>query len=146
FFEMRMNVCALKRRLRDKLWERRFEEGRLRADYRPFVTGKYYVCAQITRATERRGGVFKRLANKINALINDMTVLKKSRAAPGMATLPSLIDVSNIWDMADPALYEDWDMVQDEDTAPAWLCDEETRRGIVAMLEKARCKEEKRRL
>ncbi|KAF9514048.1 hypothetical protein BS47DRAFT_1392794 [Hydnum rufescens UP504] len=145
FFEMRMNVCALKRRLQDKLQERRFEEGRLRADYRPFITDPK-VCAQITRATECCGGVFKRLANKINALINDMTVLKKSCAAPGMATLPSLIDVSNIWDMADPALYEDWDMVQDEDTAPAWLCDEETRRGIVAMLEKARCKEEKRRL
>jgi hypothetical protein len=39
FFEMRMNVCALKRRLRDKLRARKFEEGRLRADYRPFITG-----------------------------------------------------------------------------------------------------------
>ncbi|KAF9520181.1 hypothetical protein BS47DRAFT_1357670 [Hydnum rufescens UP504] len=114
FFEMRMNVCALKRRLRDKLQERRFEEGRLRADYRPFVTDY--------SGTERRGGVFKRLANKINALINDMTVLKKSRTAPGLGH------------------------GQDEDMAPAWLCDEETRRGIVAMLEKARCKEEKCRL
>jgi len=43
FFEMRMNVCALKRRLRDKLRARKFEEGRLRADYRPFTTGKCMV-------------------------------------------------------------------------------------------------------
>ncbi|KAF9510376.1 hypothetical protein BS47DRAFT_1364581 [Hydnum rufescens UP504] len=73
FFEMHMNVCALKRRLQDKLRERRFEEGRLHADYHP--------SSLITRATERRGGVFKRLANKINAP-STMTVLKKSRAAP----------------------------------------------------------------
>jgi hypothetical protein len=101
------------------------------------------VCAQITQAMECHGGVFKRLASKINALINNMMVLKKSHTAPGMATLPSCIDVSNIWDMADPALYEDWDMAQDEDMVPAWLCDEETWRGIVAMLDKAHCKEEK---
>ncbi|KAF9503035.1 hypothetical protein BS47DRAFT_1310355, partial [Hydnum rufescens UP504] len=144
FFEMCMNVCALKRWLQDKLWEHRFEEGRLHGCSILMTISDPKVCAQITQATEHRGGVFKRLANKINALINNMTVLKKSCAAPGMATLPSLIDVSNIWDMADPVLYEDWDMVQDEDMAPAWLCDEETQRGIVAMLEKARCKEEKR--
>jgi hypothetical protein len=94
------------------------------------------VCAQITQAMEHCGGVFKRLASKINALINNMMVLKTSHAAPGMATLPSHIHVSNIWDMADPTLYEDWE-AQDEDMVPAWLCDEETQRGIVAMLYKA---------
>jgi hypothetical protein len=41
FLEMRMNVCALKRRLRDKLRARKFEDGRLRADYRPFATGDH---------------------------------------------------------------------------------------------------------
>jgi hypothetical protein len=39
FFEMHMNVCALKQWLWDKLCECRFEEGRLHADYHPFITG-----------------------------------------------------------------------------------------------------------
>jgi hypothetical protein len=43
FFEMWMNVCALKQWLQDKLHECRFEEGRLHVDDFPFVTGKYYV-------------------------------------------------------------------------------------------------------
>jgi len=75
-----------------------------------------------------------------------MTILKDSHAAPGLAAIPSPVDVANIWDMADGALYEDWDMTMGEDAVPAWLCDEDTRRGIAAMLDRRRCKEEKRRL
>ena len=104
------------------------------------------VHGQIIDATKRCGGTFKTLANKINELIDEMIVLKQSRAAPGLATIPSRIDVANIWDMADSALYEDWDVTLEEDIMPAWLSDEETRRGIAAMLDRKRCSEEMRRL
>jgi hypothetical protein len=104
------------------------------------------VHAQITDATKRRGGVFKTLANKINTLISEMAALKESRTVSGLGALPSLVDVANIWDMADSALYEDWDMTSEEDEAPAWLCSEDTRRGISAMVDRKRCREEMQRL
>jgi hypothetical protein len=97
-------------------------------------------------ATKRRGGVFKHLANKINTLIDEMEALKESDAVPGSGIIPSRIKVANLWDMDDSALYEDWDMTLDEDVIPAWLSDEDTRRGIAAMLDRKRCREERRRL
>ncbi|KAF9510810.1 hypothetical protein BS47DRAFT_1364249 [Hydnum rufescens UP504] len=137
------------RRLRDKLHARKFEEGRLRADYQPFNTGMSIltyqrVHAQVSEALKRCGGAFKTLANKINALINEMVVLKESAPVPGFAAIPSCVDVAQIWDMAHGALYEDWDMTLDEDVIPAWLCDGDTRRGIAAMVDRKRCQEEKR--
>ncbi|KAF9504558.1 hypothetical protein BS47DRAFT_1368704 [Hydnum rufescens UP504] len=98
------------------------------------------VHAQVSEAVKRRGGAFKTLANKINALINEMVVLKES------SSCACCVDVAQIWDMADGALYEDWDMTLDEDVIPAWLCDGDTRRGIAAMVDRKRCQEEKRRL
>lgn len=75
-----------------------------------------------------------------------MVVLKESDAVPGFSAIPSCVDVAQLWDMADGALYEDWDMTLDEDVIPAWLCDGDTRRGIAAMVDKKCCQEEKRRL
>ncbi|KAF9509306.1 hypothetical protein BS47DRAFT_1365353 [Hydnum rufescens UP504] len=102
------------------------------------------VHAQVSEVVKRRGGAFKTLANKINALINEMVVLKESAPVPGFAAIPSCVDVAQIWDMANGALYEDWDMTLDEDVIPAWLCDGDTRRGIAAMVDRKRCQEEKR--
>lgn len=166
FIAARMNARALKIRLREKLRARKFELERLERSFRKQVNGKLfsfnpfrssimnsYTDQKIHSHTEasvrRRDPSIQQLAQSYNKLCDDMDRLIHERKAPRGSISPPRIDRKGLFALdVDDDIWQDIGL--DDDIAgvqpPLWLCDNQVREGIKALLEHDRCLEEEERL
>ncbi|KAI5985254.1 hypothetical protein EDD15DRAFT_2390194 [Pisolithus albus] len=122
YLQLRMHALSIKKRIRDRLHQRKFELERLERSYRHTVSEQrlqYHTEASVKR---REPGIVK-LASSYNNLYS----------------LFKLDVDDDIWQ--DVGLGDDSDGL-----LPPWLADERVRSGIRSLLELRRCEEEERRL
>jgi hypothetical protein len=78
-----------------------------------------------------------------------MLHIKTAGNAPANHLVPSIIEKTGLFQLnVDDDIWQDIGLNDDniEGSAPAWLCDENTRKGIKALLELDRCIEEEEHL
>lgn len=106
--------------------------------------------AQTKDLVHRREKTITSQVKKYNNLIEQMALLARQGKKPTARTrLPLRLDVKKLFrlDVDDEIWQEDPGLgPQDEGPIPRWQCDADVKRGIVAMLEKRRCLEEKERV
>ncbi|THU79970.1 hypothetical protein K435DRAFT_696684 [Dendrothele bispora CBS 962.96] len=149
FLTKRMNALSLKMRLRERLRARKFELDRLERSYRKQRSGKFQqrLDDHTREAIQRREPGITNLASKYNKLCDDMTDLIRRHQAPKFAIAPKKIDRQSLFDLdVDEEIWQDVGLDDDVEDPPLWLCNEEVRRGIRAVLELDRCNEETSRL
>ncbi|THV02922.1 hypothetical protein K435DRAFT_817478 [Dendrothele bispora CBS 962.96] len=146
FLTKRMNALSLKMRLRERLRARKFELDRLERSYRK-QRSEQRLDDHTRDAIQRREPGITNLASKYNKLCDDMTDLIRRHQAPNFAIAPKKIDRQSLFDLdVDEEIWQDVGLDEDIDNPPLWLCNEEVRRGIRAVLELDRCDEETSRL
>ncbi|KAJ7679817.1 hypothetical protein B0H17DRAFT_1206333 [Mycena rosella] len=129
YLRLRMNAHALKRRLRDRLQSRKFKLDRMERSFRRLVN----------------------VNTDYNKLCGEIAKLIQDGQAPRGAIAPNPMPAKGIWQLdVDDGIWEDIGLDDDDVEAatepPPWLCDEQVRSGIKAMLELDRCDEEDVRL
>ncbi|KIJ32651.1 hypothetical protein M422DRAFT_52780 [Sphaerobolus stellatus SS14] len=128
FLRYRMNAKALKSQIRAKVIARRFERGHLEKAYRHHVT-KEKDHAQ-TKALLKRD-------------------LKQRKKSPLRARIPPKLKMKKMFRLdVDDDIWNN-DGLQDEDDncePPGWLANEDIRKGITALLNRARAEEELERI
>ncbi|KAF8065223.1 hypothetical protein FPV67DRAFT_1419584 [Lyophyllum atratum] len=149
FIQLRVNAAALKHRIRTRLRDRKFELDRLERAYRQTKSNEVKLHNHIKGSVKRHEPTIMNLATKYNNLCSEMAALKaaQSGATPGL--VPSKIEKDKLFDLdVDDNIWQDIGLQDDEfsGTVPLWLGDENTRRGIKALLEFDRCVEEEQRL
>lgn len=104
-------------------------------------------------SVQRRDPGIQKLARDYNQLCKTMKALKMQGKAPRGATCPEEIEFSGLFSLdVDDDIWQDVgldDTLDDPNASaapPLWLCDENVRSGIKAMLELDRCIEEEERL
>ncbi|KAJ7687025.1 hypothetical protein B0H17DRAFT_1203874 [Mycena rosella] len=150
YLRLRMNARALKRRLRDRLRSRKFELDRVERSFRRLVNDqKLY--SHTESAVKRREPTISKVNADYNKLCGEIAKLIQDGQAPWGAIAPNPILAKGIWQLdVDDGIWEDIGLDDDDTEAatepPPWLCDEQVRSGIKAMLELDRCDEEDVRL
>ncbi|THU88323.1 hypothetical protein K435DRAFT_580048, partial [Dendrothele bispora CBS 962.96] len=147
FLTKRMNARAVKTRLRERLRARKFELDRLERSFRKQRSEQQL--HQHTRdAVQRREPGISALATKYNKLCDEMCELIRQRKAPRFAVAPVKIERGTLFDLdVDEDIWQDVGLGDESSsTPPLWLCNEQVRKGIRAMLEVDRCREEMKRL
>ncbi|KAG1812684.1 hypothetical protein EV424DRAFT_1473565 [Suillus variegatus] len=131
YLTIRLNACAVKTRIRDRLHQRKFELERLERSY---------------RATVNEPAILK-LVSTYNGLCTQLVSLICQRRAPPSAIPPHPIAREGIFllDVNDE-IWQDVGLDDDGMHPPAWLSDEATRSGIRLQLEVDRCVEEETRV
>ncbi|KAF8969035.1 hypothetical protein BDZ97DRAFT_1754964 [Flammula alnicola] len=152
FVSTRMNACALKIRLQEKLRCRKFELDQLERSFHHQVN-QHKVDQHTESSIQWHDPGIQKLAHDYNKLCKMMKTLKVQGKAPQGAVCPEEIELAGLF-----ALDVDDDIWQDiglDDTLddphasaapPLWLCDENVCSGIKAVLELDRCIEEEDRL
>lgn len=174
FISARMNARALKIRLREKLRSQKFELDRLERSFRHQINGtpsstfflfllssqtnviklERKVDQHTASSVQRRDPGIQKLARDYNKLCKLMFELKQQRKAPRGALCPEPIELSGLFSLdVDDKIWQDIGLSDDLDertsplsSPPLWLCDDDVRAGIKAMLELDRCTEEEERL
>jgi hypothetical protein len=98
---------------------------------------------------KRREPTISKVNSEYNKLCDSIAKLIKNRQAPAGAIAPRRIEPKNLWKLdVDDGIWQDIGLDDDEpDTnPPPWLCNDDVRSGIKAMLELDRCDEEDIRL
>ena len=96
---------------------------------------------------KRRDPSIQSLAHKYNKLVDEIIRAidkDKKRVLP-----PLHINLNNLFGLdVDDDIWQDVGLTESDEVTepPAWLCNEEVRDGIKAMLEQDRCEEERQRL
>ncbi|THU96399.1 hypothetical protein K435DRAFT_819451 [Dendrothele bispora CBS 962.96] len=147
FLTKRMNARALKMRLRERLRARKFELDRLERSFRK-QRSEQQLNEHTRDSIRRREPGISALATKYNKLCDEMTTLIRQKRAPNFAVAPKKIERDSLFDLdVDEDIWQDVGL-DEEDTGPPplWLCDENVRKGIRAMLELERCEEEMARI
>lgn len=102
-------------------------------------------------AVKRREPTISKLNTQYNKLCGEINKLVKERKAPTGAVAPDPIPPKRLWQLdVDDGIWQDVGLEDDDDELggqvagqpPLWLCDEQVRSGIKAMLELDRCDEE----
>ncbi|KAH8115012.1 hypothetical protein DFH11DRAFT_1507975 [Phellopilus nigrolimitatus] len=149
FVNDRMNARAVKSRLRSKLQNRKFE---LQCNERPYSTQKSSSNRKkselIETQVKRRDPGIVQLAKKYNSLCDSLRRSAREGKAPRGARCPEPLTIKGLFDMdIDDAIWQDIGLYDDDDgDIPRWLGDENVRKGIKALLEVRRCREELQRL
>ncbi|THV02106.1 hypothetical protein K435DRAFT_853082 [Dendrothele bispora CBS 962.96] len=126
FLTKRMNALSLKMRLRQRLRARKFELNRLERSYRK-------------QRSEQRLDDHTREAIQRHLI--------RQHQAPSFAIAPKKIERQSLFELdVDEEIWQDVGLDEDAENPPLWLCNEEVRRGIRAVLELDRCDEENSRL
>ncbi|EIN07000.1 hypothetical protein PUNSTDRAFT_135699 [Punctularia strigosozonata HHB-11173 SS5] len=145
YLTVRLNARALKRRIRDRLRQRKFEFTRMERAVRT-QSSERKLAAHTTNAVHRREPGIQSCARRYNALCAEMVALIKARQAPVRAVPPSPINLEKLWSLdVDDDIWQDIGLAdeEDEDRGPQlWLLDENVKNGIRHMLSADRCKEE----
>lgn len=102
-----------------------------------------------TRASvQKRDPSIQQLARDYNKLCDKMRELIAQGKAPEGATVPEKVEMAGLFTLdVDDAIWQDVGLA-DEDlpNPPLWMCNDDVRRGIKALLEVDRCREEEDRL
>ncbi|KAJ7744004.1 hypothetical protein B0H14DRAFT_3097169 [Mycena olivaceomarginata] len=129
YYNARMNARATKRRLRDRLRQRKFELDLVERSFRRLVNVK------------RREKGIQNLAFEYNKQCAKVAQLIRDKNAPRGMLAPRPIPDGELW-----KLDVDDEIWEDQTTPPLWLCDDGVRAGIKAVLQIDRSNEEDIRL
>lgn len=165
FLAKKMNACALKIRIRERLRSRKFELDRLERSYRKQRSGKLFnmkhdlshldIEQRINEHTQdsvkRRDPGITQLAYKYNKLCDDMKTLICQKKAPRYSTSPLKIEMERLFDLdVDDDIWLDVGIGYDDEehgiVPPLWLSNDNVRAGIRAVMDMDRCSEERQRL
>lgn len=98
-------------------------------------------------AAQRREPTIRRLVEKYNGLCKNLSTVIQQYRAPRGARVPCSINYEGIFQLdIDNDIWQDAGLHDDDVDAPAWLVDENTRKGINLLLQLDRCTEEEFRL
>ncbi|KII90299.1 hypothetical protein PLICRDRAFT_78542, partial [Plicaturopsis crispa FD-325 SS-3] len=151
YVRVRMNARALKKRIRDRLRQRKFELERLERAYRHTVNGmKKNLKTHAASSVKRREPGIVALAKSYNKLCQELaSLIKRRKALPG-AVPPTPIARDGLFKLdVDDDIWQDVGLSDEEGVVadiPLWLGDDDVREGIRARLELDRCIEEEDRL
>lgn len=99
---------------------------------------------------KRREPTIQKLARNHNKIVHQMCQLVQAKKAPRSVVVPLEIPIKGLFDLdVDDVIWEDIGLVEEENgeqIPPAWLCNEEVRKGIRGILLRDRCDEEFQRL
>ncbi|KII82995.1 hypothetical protein PLICRDRAFT_119974 [Plicaturopsis crispa FD-325 SS-3] len=149
YVRVRMNARALKKRIRDRLRQRKFELERLEREYRHTVNEKNLRSHTKERIRTREPGILS-LAKSYNALCDQLvSLIRRGRALPG-AIAPTPIAREGLFKLdVDDDIWQDIGLDEEDSTLTeilGWLGDENIRDGIRARLDLDRCLEEEERI
>ncbi|KDQ13392.1 hypothetical protein BOTBODRAFT_133638, partial [Botryobasidium botryosum FD-172 SS1] len=148
YLRARMNARALKARLRSKVIDYKFQRTQLERAYRnQILQEKDHVQTKASIHRSEKG--IAAIINKYNTLVEEMASLQRARRASKKTVLPRLVDAKTIFRLdVDELLWQEDPGLGEEDCEelPRWLGDDNVREGIIAMLERDRCREEGERL
>ncbi|KAI6022550.1 hypothetical protein EDC04DRAFT_2575210 [Pisolithus marmoratus] len=138
---------TIKKRIRDRLRQRKFELERLERSYRHTVSEQRLQYHTEASVKWREPGIVK-LASSYNKLCLQMVGLIHKGKAPHGSIAPLLIPRDSLFKLdVDDDIWQDVGLGDDADgLLPLWLADEKVRSGIRSLLELRRCEEEERRL
>ncbi|KAJ7795836.1 hypothetical protein B0H14DRAFT_2620574 [Mycena olivaceomarginata] len=150
YYNARMNARATKRRLRDRLRQRKFELDLVERSFRRLVN-EQKLYSHTEAAVKRREKGIQNLALKYNKQCAKVAQLIRDKNAPRGALAPRPIPDGQLWKLdVDDDIWEDDglddDETEEQTTPPPWLCDDGVRAGIKALLQIDRCREEDIRL
>ncbi|EPQ50190.1 hypothetical protein GLOTRDRAFT_50923 [Gloeophyllum trabeum ATCC 11539] len=145
----RLNALALKKRLRERLRQRKFELERVERAYRNLANDKRIHSHTETQVKRREPGI-QQLARDFNGLCGVMRdLIRKGQAPPG-SVAPDTIDSKALFKLdVDDTIWQDVGLDEDPNSGesiPPWLGDDAVRTGIRAWVELQRCQEEEKRL
>lgn len=168
FLQARMNARALKHRIRARLRSRKFELTRLERAYRHTTSNGMYLYLiiiiinlqqsiesklheHISSQVKRHEPGIMQLCKKYNDLCADMSQMIEKKQAPINAVAPLPIIREGLFKLdVDDDIWQDIGLDDVENMAfepiPNWLGDEQTRKGVKAIVELDRCIEEECRL
>ncbi|KIM34886.1 hypothetical protein M413DRAFT_32940 [Hebeloma cylindrosporum] len=143
YLRNRMNVLALKIRLRDKLRGRKFELERLERTFRKQVN-EHKVHAHTESSVKRRDPSIQQLARSYNDLCTKIAKHIRHGRAPSGAICPDKIESKGLFALdVDDVIWQDTGLNDvNSESPPRWLCDAKVRSGILVMLDLDRCEEE----
>lgn len=149
YLRARVNARAVRVQIRMSIQAHKFEREKLERNYRRHVMqNKDH--AQMRDLVNAREKNLSALVRKFNSLVSHMELLlKESKGPRRRMRLPRRLDSKKLFrlDVDDDIWQEDPGLgPQDEGDLPAWQIDAQVRRGIRAMLEIDRCREEQERL
>lgn len=148
FLKKRMNVLAVKQRIRDRLRNRKFELSNLERAYRK--TGNQLKLDNNARGQiKRKEPGIQALVRKYNKGCKDLGDIIRKKQGPRGAVMPHEIEMEGLFKLdVDDDIWQDVGLTDDGDemAVPDWLGNEVVRRGIKAWLENKRCEEEERRI
>jgi hypothetical protein len=149
FLRDRMNALALKKRIRTRLCQRKFELENLERAYRNTVNSRKLQSHVEGKMKKREPGIM-RLVTKYNKLCENLTSMINMGEAPRGAIPPYPIEREGLFKLdVDDEVWQDIGLNNDNNVdgdLPLWLSDDNVRQGIKALLELDRCDEEQRRL
>ncbi|KAJ3709548.1 hypothetical protein C8R42DRAFT_533420, partial [Lentinula raphanica] len=150
FVRDRMNACALKARICQRLRARKFERDRVERSFRRQTNTSERKLHNHTESTvKRRDSGIEALVRKYNNLCKSMSNMIASQRAPAHAQAPRPLVMKELFTLdVDDAVWDDTGLTEDNDNEhpPLWLSDEEVRTGIRGILLRDRADEELQRL
>ncbi|KAI6012897.1 hypothetical protein BKA83DRAFT_4466295 [Pisolithus microcarpus] len=147
YLQLQMHALAIKKRIRDRLHQRKFEMERLERSYRHTVSEQRLQNHTEASVKRREPGIGK-LASSYNNLCLQMVGLIQKGKAPQGSIAPLLIPRDSLFKLdVDDDIWQDVGLGDDSDGfLPPWLADVKVHSGIRSLLDLRRCEEEERRL
>ncbi|KAI5980967.1 hypothetical protein EDD15DRAFT_2392327 [Pisolithus albus] len=138
---------SIKKRIRDRLHQQKFELERLERSYRHTVSEQRLQNHTEASVKRREPGIGK-LASSYNNLCLQMVGLIQKGKAPQGSIAPLLIPRDSLFKLdVDDDIWQDVGLEDDSDGfLPPWLADIKVRSGIRSLLDLRRCEEEERHL
>ncbi|KAJ7912862.1 hypothetical protein B0H13DRAFT_1504668, partial [Mycena leptocephala] len=130
-----------------RLHARKFELDPVERALQQPVKGPYSkLHAHTAAAVKRREPTITKLAGEYNKLCAQIAKLIKDGKAPRGSIPPVPIPAKGLWQLdVDDAIFQDVGLDDNDNGStepPLWLCDEQVRAGIKAILQLDRCDEE----
>jgi hypothetical protein len=149
FLQVRMNALALKRRIRSRLTQRKFELDGVERAYRHSTTSANKLRVHAETQIKRKEPGIQNLCKKYNSLCAELETLINQGSAPRGAVIPHIIEKEGLFQLdVDDEIWQDVGLQENDfdGEIPGWLGDDDVREGIKSLLELDRCEEEERRL
>ncbi|OAX35806.1 hypothetical protein K503DRAFT_696327, partial [Rhizopogon vinicolor AM-OR11-026] len=142
YLHIRMNACAVKTRLRDRLRSRKFEIEKLEHSYRRTVNEMKLHSHTELSVKGCEPGIVK-LSKTYNGLCTQLQALIRQGKAPQNALPPLPIAREGLFQLdIDDEVWQDIDLDDTDSHPPGWLANDGVQQGIKYMLELDHCEEE----